>query len=102
MEARADRLRPSSARALVQRGWRVRRRPVVSLGLLQQLRDSTDAPRRYARVRVSAGVERARAGDRETRSALRGNSRTIDLARRYVPADWTLAGVSLRRVSVAW
>ena len=99
----ARRLRAPPARAVVQGRRRVRRRPRVPLGLLQQLRDPPDADRRARRVQGRvAGVEgaRARAWQRARRRYAAVQER-LDRARRQLPGHRPIDRLSLRRVPPA-
>ena len=101
--SRARRLRAAPARAVVQGRRRLRRRPGVPLGLLQQLRDPPDAGRRARRVRATSSRRGRRSAPRveERARALRRRPGAADRARRQLPADRPLDRVSLRRVSPA-
>ena len=91
------------ARAVVQGRRRLRRRPRVPLGLLQQLRDPADADRR-ARRRVARPRT---AWDAFREPVLQRARRYAAIQERLIspegafPADRPLAGVPVRRVPVA-
>ena len=95
--SRARRLRAAPARAVVQGRRRLRRRPGVPLGLLQQLRDPSDAGGRPRRVRGRvAGVDGHRGPRRErapgvTRRSRSGSSRRTAASRRSAGRSRTAA-----------
>ena len=81
----ARRLRAAPARAVVQGRRRLRRRPDVPLGLLQQLRHPPDAARRARRVRRRiAGVEGDGRRVARARAALRRRPGAARRARRQL------------------
>src|ERR1017187_7265768 len=98
----AHRLCDSPAPAVVRRRRRVRRRPALPLGLLQQLRDPADAAGCAAEYRsAQPELGQLSAGHAGTGETVRGHPRAPDRSRWLVPGGGALGDVPLRRVSLA-